>query len=170
MILSTPALVWHYYCLHFINEETEAKRAEMTWSRSKLVTQHSHYTIPPSNIVHSAQDNNLFNKICVSIRVFKSVCMYMLSRVQLFATPWTVACQAPLSIGFPRQKYWSGLPFPSPGDLPNPGIELTSHVSFISSVFSTTSATWEAPTSSINNILGVASYTKQAPVSKTTCV
>ena len=55
-------------------------------------------------------------------------------------------------------------------DLPNPGIELTSHVSFISSVFSTTSATWEAPTSSINNILGAASYTKQAPVSKTTCV
>ena len=39
------------------------------------------------------------------------------------ATSWTVACQAPLSIGFPRQKYWSGLPFPSPGDLPKPGIE-----------------------------------------------
>ena len=43
------------------------------------------------------------------------------SRVQLFATPWTVACQAPLSMGFSRQEYWSGLPFPSPGDLPNPG-------------------------------------------------
>ena len=39
------------------------------------------------------------------------------------ATPWTVACQTPLSIGFSRQEYWSGLPFPSPGDLPNPGIE-----------------------------------------------
>jgi len=38
-------------------------------------------------------------------------------------TPWTAACQAPLSMGFPRQEYWSGLPFPSPGDLPNPGIE-----------------------------------------------
>ena len=46
-----------------------------------------------------------------------------LSRVQLFATPWTVAYQAPLSMGFSRQEYWSGLPFPSPGDLPNPGIE-----------------------------------------------
>ena len=46
-----------------------------------------------------------------------------LSRVQLFATPWTVARQAPLSMGFSRQEYWSGLPFPSPGDLPNPGIE-----------------------------------------------
>ena len=40
-----------------------------------------------------------------------------------FATPWTIACQAPLSMGFPRQEYWSGLPFPSPGDLPNPGIK-----------------------------------------------
>ena len=43
--------------------------------------------------------------------------------VQLCATPWTVARQPPLSMGFPRQEYWSGLPFPSPGDLPNPGIE-----------------------------------------------
>ena len=40
-----------------------------------------------------------------------------------FATPWTVACQAPLSMGFPRQEYWSALLFPSPGDLPKPGIE-----------------------------------------------
>ena len=39
------------------------------------------------------------------------------------ATPWTVACQAPLSMGFSQQEYWSGLPFPSPEDLPNPGIE-----------------------------------------------
>ena len=39
------------------------------------------------------------------------------------ATPWTVALQAPLSMGFPKQEYWSGLPFPSPGDLPDPGIE-----------------------------------------------
>ena len=46
-----------------------------------------------------------------------------LSRVRFFATPWTVAYQAPPSMGFSRQEYWSGLPFPSPGDLPNPGIE-----------------------------------------------
>ena len=49
--------------------------------------------------------------------------MKSLSHVQLFATLWTVACQASLSMGFSRQEYWSGLPFPSPGDLPNPGIE-----------------------------------------------
>jgi len=46
-----------------------------------------------------------------------------LSRVQLFVTPWTVAHQAPPFMGFSKQEYWSGLPFPSPGDLPNPGIE-----------------------------------------------
>ena len=45
------------------------------------------------------------------------------SRVRLFATPWTVAYQAPQSVEFSRQEYWSGLPFPSPGDPPNPGIE-----------------------------------------------
>ena len=52
--------------------------------------------------------------------------MKSLSRLQLFAAPWTVAYQAPPSMGFSRQEYWSGLPFPSPGDLPDPGIELGS--------------------------------------------
>ena len=52
-----------------------------------------------------------------------SVKVKSLSRVQLFATPWTAAYQAPPSMGFSWQEYWSGLPFPSPGDVPNPGIE-----------------------------------------------
>ena len=47
----------------------------------------------------------------------------LLSRVRLFATPWTSTYQAPPSMGFSRQEYWSGLPFPSPGDLPDPGIK-----------------------------------------------
>ena len=47
----------------------------------------------------------------------------LLSHVLLFATSWTVACQAPLSMEFSRQEYWSGLPFPSPRDLPDPGIK-----------------------------------------------
>ena len=59
----------------------------------------------------------------------KELCARMLSHGQLSATPWTVACQAPLSMGLSRQEYWSGLPCPSPGDLPNPGIEPTSFVS-----------------------------------------
>ena len=49
-----------------------------------------------------------------------------LSRVRLYATPWTVAYQVPPSTEFSRQEYWSGLPFHSPGDLPHPGIELGS--------------------------------------------
>ena len=49
--------------------------------------------------------------------------MELLSRVQLFAAPWTVVCQVPLSMGFSRQEYWNGLPFPSPGDLPDSGTE-----------------------------------------------
>ena len=52
----------------------------------------------------------------------------MLSHVQLFVTLWTIACQAPLSMGFSRQEYWSRLPFPSPGDLPNPETETASPV------------------------------------------
>ena len=55
-----------------------------------------------------------------------AVFVQSLSRVQLFANPWTVTLQAPLAMGFPRQEYWSGLPFPSPGDLPDPGIKPTS--------------------------------------------
>ena len=55
--------------------------------------------------------------------VHKLLRAQLLSRVLLFATPGTRARQAPLTMGFSRQEYWSGLPFPSPGDLPNPGIE-----------------------------------------------
>ena len=62
--------------------------------------------------------------------------MKSLSCVRLFATPWTVARQAPLSMGFSRQEYWSGLPFSSPGDLPNPGIEPRSPTLQADSLFS----------------------------------
>ena len=54
------------------------------------------------------------------------VCAQSFSRVHLFATPWTVARQASLSVEFSKQEYWSGLPFPTPGDLPEPGIESAS--------------------------------------------
>ena len=54
--------------------------------------------------------------------------MKLLSYVRVFATLWTVAYQAPPSMGFSRQGYWSGLPFPSPGDIPDPGIKLRSPI------------------------------------------
>ena len=69
-------------------------------------------------------------QLCGSSKLFSAsvsfsikVKVKSLSRVRLFVTPWTVAHQAPQSMGFSRQEYWSGLSFPSPGDLPNPGIE-----------------------------------------------
>ena len=55
-----------------------------------------------------------------------------LTRVRLFATPWTVAHQAPLSMGFSRQEYWDGLPFLPPGDLPDPGNQ--THISYVSCI------------------------------------
>ena len=69
------------------------------------------------------------------------------SCVQLFAILWTAALQTALPMGFSRQELWSGLPFPSPGDLPNPGIEPTSLTSpALAGGFFTTSTTWEAHT------------------------
>ena len=74
----------------------------------------------------------LRNGVCLrtlvqSIVDWGVVCVF--SRVQLFVTPWTVARQAPLSMGFFRQECWSGLPFPTPGDHPGPGIKPSSPVS-----------------------------------------
>ena len=54
-----------------------------------------------------------------------------LSRVRLFATPWTITYQAPLSMGSSRQEYWSGLPIPPPEDLPDPGMELRSDLQLV---------------------------------------
>ena len=74
-------------------------------------------------------------------------CVCVLRGVQLFETPWAVACQAPLSSGFSRQEYWSGLPFPAPGDLPDPGIKPTFLASpALAGGFFTTLPRWEAPT------------------------
>ena len=81
--------------------------------------------------------------VCVCVCVCMQSCF---SHVWLFATLWTVARQASLSLGFSRQEYWSGLSCPPPENLPNPGVD---HVSFVSPAvagrFFTTNATWEAP-------------------------
>ena len=68
------------------------------------------------------------------------------SRVGLFVTLWTVPCQGPLSTAFSRQEYWTGLPFPPLGDLPDPGIKPTSLTSPVfPGGFFTTGSTWGAP-------------------------
>ena len=77
-------------------------------------------------------------------------------------TLWTGALQAPLSMGFSRQEYWSGLPCPSPGDLPDAGIEPASLMSpDLAGKFFTTSATWEAPGELIH--LVIVSWPFQCP-------
>ena len=69
------------------------------------------------------------------------------------STPWTVACQAPLCMGFPRQEYWSGLPFPSPSDLPYPGLKPMSLVSpELSGRSFPTSDTWEVQNFRLNHV------------------
>ena len=79
----------------------------------------------------------------------------LLSRVGLFVIPWSVAHQAPLSVVFPRQEYWSSLPFPTPGNLLDPGTEPKSPESpALAGGFFTASATWEAQE------LGVSLYQK----------
>ena len=78
-------------------------------------------------------------------------CLLLFSHVWLCATPWTVACQAPLSVDFSRQEYWSGLPFPCPRGLPDPGIKPASLVSpALAGGFFTTS-TWEAKLKSMRD-------------------
>ena len=81
------------------------------------------------------------------------VCMLScFSCVQLFVTLWTIVCQAPLSMGFSRQEYWSGLPRPPPGDIPNPGIEPMSLMSpVLAGEFFTTRSTWEAPCKNVTS-------------------
>ena len=98
----------------------------------------------------------LWRKVCltfwdqytgdVSLVKEGATCACLLSHVQLFVTPWTVAHQAPLPVEFSRQEYWSELPFPPPGDLPDPGLEPESPAfPALASQFLTTGAAQEAP-------------------------
>ena len=82
-----------------------------------------------STHLESPQAPHYWDFVDVSSRVCVCVCVCALSHVQLFATPWTIALQAPLSMQFCRQEYWSGLPLPSPGDLPDPEMKAVSPVS-----------------------------------------
>ena len=75
------------------------------------------------NIRKTLSDINQSKIFFDSLPIVMKVKVKLLSRIRLFATPWTVGNQAPLSMEFSRQEYWSGLPYPSPGDLPNLGIK-----------------------------------------------
>ena len=91
-----------------------------------------------------------FLKVSFVLIIFlKNICLSyyvcVLSHVQLFVTPWTVALQALLSIEFSRQEHWSSLTFPTPGNLPHPGMEAASLASSaLAAGFFTSAATWKA--------------------------
>ena len=92
----------------------------------------------------------MFPCTLIYVRVCVPSCF---SRVQLFSTLWTVTCQVPLSMGFSRQEYWSGLPYPPPRDLPDSGIESASLLSpALARGFFATSATWKAHTDVHHNL------------------
>ena len=94
---------------------------------------------------HHNTQNVCNSRVCVCVLVVHACVLGHFSRVPLFEIPWTVAHQAPLSMGFFRQEYWV-LPFPLLGDLPHPGIEPVSLTSpTLAGRFFTTNATWEAP-------------------------
>ena len=76
-----------------------------------------HRNQPNASVFKGVHHQSMDTHTCVCVAI---------SRVQLFCVPWTVTWQAPLSMGFSRQEHWSGLPFPTPGHLPNPGIQLRS--------------------------------------------
>ena len=102
------------------------------WSRERLLARPCKETrllMPVSNLLFSAPQSVLVAQSCLTL-----------------CDPWTVAHQAPLSVGFSKQEYWSGLPCASLGDLPPPGIESASLMSpALAEKLVTTSATWEAP-------------------------
>ena len=123
-----------YYCLFQNVIEMESYRLQCTLFRLTSFTYHQ---------------TSVCVCVCVCVWFDNFVCAQSLSVVQFYATLWTVACQVPLSMEFFRQEYWSGLPGPPPGDLPDPGIELGSLTSpSLPGRFFTTSTTW-----AINNPL-----------------
>ena len=94
----------------------------------KNLKKNNTYTLCICSVIYMC----VYIHIYIYTRVYTYTCVCVCSvasHVHLFATPWTVACQAPLSMGFARQEYWSGLSCPPPGHLPHPGTELESPMS-----------------------------------------
>ena len=92
------------------------------WKRSVFIPIPKKGTARECSNYHTVALISHASKVMLKI-LHRVLCAQSLSCVQLFVTPWTVAHQAPLSMDFPRQEYWSGLPLPFPVDLPDPGIK-----------------------------------------------
>ena len=130
-----PGTTWYFLLPHFFALIHLSQEALPNWPSQRLalpaLLQCS--GLPPvrcciwtfggiSEMVFMLGSTECYGLVCVCVCMRVWVC-YLLSHARLFVTPLTAACQAPLSMEFSRQEYWSGLPFPSPGDLPDPGIE-----------------------------------------------
>ena len=112
----TQMLYTHTYLHRF----SKIKRS-IKWSIKCIIFQHvfSQLAFFPFNIEYILAN---FKRQNICLNLFLCVCLCS-DMSDFFVTPWTIAHWAPLSMGVSRQEYWSGLPFPTPGDLPNPGIE-----------------------------------------------
>ena len=108
----------HHHPSRIASYDKQKQNKNQPTKKQCLGDQHQH----PRALLTALTDSNIPMARTIQVYIYYlRVCL--LSHVQLFGTPWTVACQAPLSMGFSREEYWSGLPFPSPGELPDPGIE-----------------------------------------------
>ena len=101
------------------------------------------YFFPRLLIIKPKVKTSKYISHCFKTALYLVCMLSRFSRVQLFATPWIAACQAPLSMGFFRQEHWSGLPCPPPGDLPNCYICYICYISCLDGRFFSPSATWE---------------------------
>ena len=106
------------YALCWDIEQLRARTVVWTWNLILFPA------LPPGSYLTGFSPTPLWLCFLYRVRILEEIIMLShFSRVRLSVTPWTVACQAPLTMGFSRQKYWRGLPFPPPGDLPNSGTE-----------------------------------------------
>ena len=109
------------------------------WLNRLPLPVHKHFSLTVS------EDIAVCVCVCVCVWCGHARVLSHFSHIQLFVTLWTIVRQAPLSMGFSRQEYWSELPFPPPGDLPDPGTEPTFFMSAYVGRWVITSATWKAP-------------------------
>ena len=124
-IIHTLSIISYWVCrLALLHAEKNYTRARIPGGRN--YGGHLENWLPDVGISYNFCLQNIFC-VCSSqlLDKFPVLKVKSLSHVWLFATPWTIAHQAPPSMGFSRQEYWSGLPFPSPEDFPDPGMELT---------------------------------------------
>ena len=136
------------FCV-IVDESSNFDYIEPMFSESWLGESHSGNRFVVNNKLSYWSQKKKKRESLFEAQVLPTVMHYVLScfsYVQLFVIPWTVAHWAPLSMGFPRQEYWSGLPCSPPRDHPDPGTELASLMSpALAGRFFIPSATWEAP-------------------------